>query len=182
VHRQQAGSCNVPNAGVTGVPPRATLYLGNQAASDFLRFRSPEAVELLPSAPCSLERTVSGSARIRLAQPLRICRCRRYRRTVSSPEAPAIRLAIASKAARIFSLTISSALRRALLPPRISFINRGAITPFASAANNIKELTNRRPPNSQDERAEMVPDSSLSDSARTQSGLRPMVNYMCALD
>ena len=71
--------------------------------------------------------------------------CRRYRWTISSPEAPAIRLAVASKVACIFSLTISSASRRALLPPRISFIIRSAITPFASTANNIKELTIRRP-------------------------------------
>src|SRR6478735_8775752 len=45
----------------------------------------------------------------------------RYRRTISSPEAPDIRLAVASRAASIFSRTISSASRRALLPPRISF-------------------------------------------------------------
>jgi hypothetical protein len=38
------------------------------------------------------------------------------------------------------SLTINSASRRALLPPRISFIILSAITPFASNANNIKEL------------------------------------------
>jgi hypothetical protein len=47
--------------------------------------------------------------------------CCRYRRTISSLEAPAIRRALASKAASIFSLTISLASRRALLPPRISF-------------------------------------------------------------
>jgi hypothetical protein len=56
---------------------------------------------------------------------------------------------------------MSSASRRALLPPRISFIIRSAITPFASTANNIKEATIRRPPQSQDERAKMVPDSSV---------------------
>jgi hypothetical protein len=38
--------------------------------------------------------------------------------------APAIRLAVASKAACIFSLTVSLASRRALPPPRISFIIR----------------------------------------------------------
>jgi hypothetical protein len=71
--------------------------------------------------------------------------CCRYRLTISSPEAPAIRRAVASKAASIFSLTISVASRRALLPPRISFIIRNATTPFASTANIIKELNIRRP-------------------------------------
>jgi hypothetical protein len=64
---------------------------------------------------------------------------RRYRRTISSPEAPAIRLAPALKAASIFSLTISSASRWALLPPSISFIIRSTTTRFASTANIIKE-------------------------------------------
>jgi hypothetical protein len=61
------------------------------------------------------------------------------------PEAPAIRRAVASKAASIFSLTISLASRRARLPPRISFIIRSATTPFASTANIIKEWNIRRP-------------------------------------
>jgi hypothetical protein len=47
---------------------------------------------------------------------------------------------VASEAACIFSLIISLASRRAFLPPRISFIIRKAITPFASSANIIKEL------------------------------------------
>lgn len=84
------------------------------------------------------------SARLRLRPPNRFAfaaTCLRYRWTISSPEAPAIRLAVAWKAARIFSLTINSASRRALLPPRISFIIRNAMTPFASNASNIKELT-----------------------------------------
>jgi hypothetical protein len=51
---------------------------------------------------------------------------------------PAIRLAAASEAAIIFSLTISLASRRADLPPRISFIIRNAITRFASTLNIIK--------------------------------------------
>jgi len=76
---------------------------------------------------------------------------------ISSPEAPAIRLAVASKAACIFSLTINLASRRALPSPRISFIIRKAITRFASTANNIKELTIRGPFNSQYERADVVP-------------------------
>jgi hypothetical protein len=62
---------------------------------------------------------------------------------MSSPEAPASRLAVVSQAARIFSLTISLASRRALLPPSISFIIRSATTPFASNANIIKELNIR---------------------------------------
>jgi len=66
--------------------------------------------------------------------------CCRYWWTISSPEAPATRLVVASKAAFTFSLTIKFASRRALLPPRISFIIRSAITAFASAANNIKRL------------------------------------------
>jgi hypothetical protein len=53
------------------------------------------------------------------------------------------RLAVASRALSIFSRTISSASRRAHLPPRISFIIRSAITPFASAANIIKEVNIR---------------------------------------
>jgi hypothetical protein len=90
--------------------------------------------------------------------------CCPYRGTISSPEAPAIILAVASKAACIFSLTISSTSRRALLPPSISFIIRCATTPFASTANIIKEVNIRRPVHNckyQDERAEMVPDASL---------------------
>jgi hypothetical protein len=88
--------------------------------------------------------------------------CCRYRSTISSPEAPAIRRAVASKAASIFSLTISLASRRALLPPRISFIIRSATTPFASTASIIKELNIRRPLQTclqQGEGAEVVPSS-----------------------
>jgi hypothetical protein len=48
-------------------------------------------------------------------------------------------LAAVSTAAWIFSATISSASSRALLPPRISFIVRSAITAFASTANFIRE-------------------------------------------
>jgi hypothetical protein len=51
-------------------------------------------------------------------------------RTILSPEAPAIRLVVAPRAASIFSRTISSASARALLPPRMSFIIRNATTPF----------------------------------------------------
>jgi hypothetical protein len=63
---------------------------------------------------------------------------------------------------------MSSASRRARLPPRISFIIRSAITWFASTANNIKELTIRRLyiADHQEERAEMVPDSRMIQSAR----------------
>ena len=46
---------------------------------------------------------------------------RRYRRTISSPDAPASKRVPASKAASSFSETFSSASRRACLPPRISF-------------------------------------------------------------
>jgi len=68
----------------------------------------------------------------------------RYSLTILSPEAPAIRLAVALAAASIFSRTISSASRRAFLPPFISLIILRAITPFASAASIIKELNIRR--------------------------------------
>jgi hypothetical protein len=71
--------------------------------------------------------------------------CFRYRRTTSCPDAPVIRLAEASSAAAIFSLTISLASRLAALPPRISFISRSAITLFASSASIIKGLNNSRP-------------------------------------
>jgi hypothetical protein len=71
--------------------------------------------------------------------------CCRYRRTTSCPDAPVIRLAEASRAAAIFSLTIRLASRRAALPPRISFISRSAMTLFASTANIIKGL-NKQPP------------------------------------
>jgi hypothetical protein len=67
----------------------------------------------------------------------------RYRRTILSPEAPATRLVVASRAASIFSRTIRSASDRAPLPPRISFIIRSATTLFASAASIIKELNIR---------------------------------------
>lgn len=66
----------------------------------------------------------------------------------------------------IFSLTISSASRRAFLPPSISFIIRSATTPFASTANIIKELNIRRPLHGgpyKDESVEMVPDASWID-------------------
>jgi hypothetical protein len=123
-------------------------------------------------------RRVRLSARFRLRPELSLpsrfafaATCRRYRWTISLPEAPAIRLAVASKAACIFSLTISSASRRALLPPRISFIIRSAITPFASTANNIKELTicPLCIAAYQDERAEMVPDTSFERRRAEQS-------------
>jgi hypothetical protein len=51
------------------VPPGASYW-----GRDFQRFAHRKAVELLPSAPCSLARTVLASARTRLAQRLRICR------------------------------------------------------------------------------------------------------------
>ena len=64
----------------------------------------------------------------------------RYRRTILSIEAPAIKLLVASRAESSFSRTITSASRRALLPPCISFIIRRATTPFASAASIITEV------------------------------------------
>ena len=64
---------------------------------------------------------------------------RRYRRTIASPEAPAMSLAVASKAASIFSRTISSASRWALLPPRMSFIVRRPMTRLDSTASIINE-------------------------------------------
>jgi hypothetical protein len=67
----------------------------------------------------------------------------RYRWTILSPEAPAIRLVVASRAASIFSRTIRSASDRAPLPPRINFIIRSPTTPFASAASIIKEVNIR---------------------------------------
>ena len=45
----------------------------------------------------------------------------RYRWTIFSPEAPAIRLAVASRAASIFSRTIRSASDRAPVPPCTQF-------------------------------------------------------------
>jgi len=90
--------------------------------------------------------------RVRLTRPRRdldfpnrfafAATCFRYRRTTSCPDAPVIRLAEASSAAAIFSLTISLASRLAALPPRISFISRSAITLFASSASIIKGLNN----------------------------------------
>lgn len=70
--------------------------------------------------------------------------CCRYRLTISLLEAPDIKLTPASKAACIFSLTISSASRRALVPPSINLIIRSAMTPFASAANFINGVNCRR--------------------------------------
>jgi hypothetical protein len=67
------------------------------------------SVELLPSAPGSLDCTVR--LRPELSLPSRFAfaaTCRRYRWIISSPEAPAIRLAVASKAACIFSLAGAS--------------------------------------------------------------------------
>jgi hypothetical protein len=48
-------------------------------------------------------------------------------------------------AASTFSVTISSASRRACLPPRISFIIRSPTTWFASTASFIRELNTRGP-------------------------------------
>lgn len=70
---------------------------------------------------------------------------RRYRRTISSPEAPASKRVPASKAASTFSVSISSASRRACLPPRISFSIRSPTTWFASTASFIRE-SNTCPP------------------------------------
>ena len=64
---------------------------------------------------------------------------RRYRRTMSLPEAPVISRPPAWMAASIFSLTMSSASRRAFLPPCISFMQRKAMTRFDSSASIIKE-------------------------------------------
>jgi hypothetical protein len=60
-----------------------------------------------------------------------------------------------------FSLTIRLASRRALLPPRISFIIRSTITPFASATKNIKGLNIQALHQRQGEMSEIVPRSPL---------------------
>jgi hypothetical protein len=54
--------------------------------------------------------------------------CCRYRSTILSAEAPAIRFTPVSKAAWIFSATIRSASRRPFLPPSIKVIIRSATT------------------------------------------------------
>src|ERR1700730_12601243 len=115
---------------------------GEPAAADRRRSRSPEG-----SAPCSLERPVSAFAPIKPAPaaahlPLHAVDIDGL---FHRPKHQPLELAVASKAARIFSLTISSASRRALLHPRISSIISSATTPFASTANIIKELIIRRP-------------------------------------
>ena len=101
---------------------------------------------LLPSASCSFKRTVSAPARIEPAEPLRIYR---HMLSISMNDfiagSTAIRRPVASKAASIFSLTISLASRRALLPPRISFIILSANTPFASTASTIKGIEHPTP-------------------------------------
>jgi hypothetical protein len=60
---------------------------------------------------------------------------RRYRRTMSSPDAPVISFPPASMAAATFSATMSVASRWAPLPPSISFASRNPITRLASTAN-----------------------------------------------
>jgi hypothetical protein len=151
---QEAGGRAVRTAG-----PRHLLF-----APMMSDFRVPWAGELNPQE--TLGTAIAATAkddlrryfrrrRVRLARP-RIglgfpsrfafaATCCRYRRTTSCPDAPVIRLAEASSAAAIFSLTISLASRRAALPPRISFTSRSAITLFASTANIIKGL-NKQPP------------------------------------
>ena len=62
----------------------------------------------------------------------------RYRWTIFSPEAPAIRLAVASRAASIFSRTIRSDSRWASLATRISFIICNATTPFSRLPTSSK--------------------------------------------
>jgi len=162
VQSQQAVRCNVPNYGSsTWVPMHEDQHtlsycctfedavLGELvAASD----DNPPAHSVVTRKRYFRRRRVRLSARLRLPPELRLlsrfafaATCCRYRRTISSLEAPAIRRALASKAASIFSLTISLASRRALLPPRISFIIRSATTPFASTASIIKDLNIRRP-------------------------------------
>jgi hypothetical protein len=64
---------------------------------------------------------------------------RRYPRTISSADAPAIILAPALKAASTFSLIMSWLSRRPRLPPCISLIKRSPITWLDSSANIIKE-------------------------------------------
>jgi hypothetical protein len=56
---------------------------------------------------------------------------------ISSDEAPSNMRALALKAASTFSATINLASRRALLSPRINFINRKPITRLASTPNII---------------------------------------------
>jgi hypothetical protein len=56
---------------------------------------------------------------------------------ISSDDPPANIRALALKAASIFSATINLASRRALLPPRVNFISRKAITWLASMLNII---------------------------------------------
>jgi len=51
-----------------------TLCVGNQRRLTVGGLAHLKAVKLLPSAPCSLERTVSALARIKPTQPFRICR------------------------------------------------------------------------------------------------------------
>ncbi len=72
---------------------------------------------------------------------------RRYKRTMSSPDAPTISLPPVSMAASIFSVTMSCASRRALLPPSISFAIRSPITRFASTASITASNVRRLLPN-----------------------------------
>ena len=116
--------------------PRERFHARGLAASIALKVRSyarRRAVRL--TTGFRLGTDVSPPSRF--AFPATCCL---YRLTISSADAPAIRLAVASKAACIFSLIMSSASRRAFLSPRASFINRNATTPFASNANIIQEV------------------------------------------
>jgi hypothetical protein len=87
VQRQYAVRCNVPNAGGTKIKFIACSLMQCRTAGTLKRYAwgnqrrltvgglaHLKAVKLLPSAPCSLERTVSALARIKPTQPLRICR------------------------------------------------------------------------------------------------------------
>src|SRR5215213_4502144 len=80
----------------------------------------------------------AGRPELSLASRLAFAATRpRYMRIISSDDAPSNMRALALKAASNFSATISLASRRALLSPRINFINRKPITRLASTPNII---------------------------------------------
>jgi hypothetical protein len=121
------------------------IVLGKQRSRRIRECYGSERCILGQPAPRTVAPAYFRRRRARLRRFAFAATRRRYPRTISSTEAPASKRVPASKAASIFSVTISSASRRACLPPRISFIIRSPTTWFASTASFITELNTRRP-------------------------------------
>jgi hypothetical protein len=130
---RQLRRCPAPDVKI----PRALDNSSHQADDDSLL---ADCMDSRSRPPSSHEVSQSYFRRRLLSRVAFAATRRRYRRTISSAEAPVITLALALIAASIFSPIMSSASRRAVLPPSISFIILSPVTRFASTASIVREL------------------------------------------